>query len=383
MGLARAGRGLAVGAGVVVCLLVVGQILGYPILLGFVETGSMEPEIPAGDGFVAIPTPVSDDPDPGDVVVFDARDIQGGGLTTHRIVDETEAGYVTRGDANPFTDQDGGEPPVTDEQIHATAWQVDGQVVTIPHLGTVSTTIGRWVDGVNGAITGALGVRTGVGSSGAAAVLFVLSVLWYGVETVRDRRHTTTQSRFASDVSVPIDPRYLCAGFAFLVVVAGAGAMILPGGTQHYDLVSAEFDSDDPTVVRQGTTAETTYRVENDGFVPVVAYVDGGDHVQVESDRVTVGPRSGTDVLLAISAPDETGYYPTAVTEHRYLRFLPKPALDALNGVHPAVAQLAILAVIGGGTYGIARVLWRRVDDDPRARRQARTAQSRRRLDRR
>nr|WP_241430167.1 S26 family signal peptidase [Halovivax asiaticus] len=371
------------GAGVVVCLLIVGQVLGYPILLGFVETGSMEPEIPAGDGFVAIPTAVSDDPEPGDVVVFDARDIQGGGLTTHRIVDETGAGYVTRGDANPFTDQDGGEPPVTDEQIHATAWQVDGQVVTIPHLGTVSATISRWVDGVNGAATGALGVRNGVGSSGGAAVLFVLSVLWYGVETLRDRRRTTTQSRFASDESSPIDPRYLCAGFALLVVVAGAGAMIVPGGTQHYDLVSAEFDSDDPTVVRQGTTAETTYRVENDGLVPVVAYVDGGDHVQAGSERVTVGPRSATDVALAISAPDQTGYYPTAVTEQRYLRLLPSPVLDALHGVHPVVAQLAILATLGGGTYGLARVLWRRVDASPRAGGQARTERSRRRPNRR
>ncbi len=94
--------------------LVVGQLLGQPILLGFVETGSMEPTIDTGDGFVAIPSELTDDPEPGDVIVFEATNIQGGGLTTHRVVEETSQGYVTRGDANPFTDQDSGEPHVRD-----------------------------------------------------------------------------------------------------------------------------------------------------------------------------------------------------------------------------------------------------------------------------
>src|SRR6056297_2022671 len=190
-------RGLTLAGFVLVLALVVGALVGQPVLLSFVESGSMSPTIEEGDGMVAIPEQVAGDVEQGDVIVFQSQEIRGGELTTHRIVDETERGYITRGDANPFTDQDGGEPPVTDEQVHATAWQVDGQVVTIPHLGTVSTTIGRWVDGVSGAVTGALGVRTGVGSTSAAAALFVLSVLWYGVETVRDRRRTTRQSRFA------------------------------------------------------------------------------------------------------------------------------------------------------------------------------------------
>ncbi len=89
-------RGIAWGVQgtvlVVLGALIVGQLLGQPVLLGFVETGSMEPTIETGDGFVAVPSDLTGDPEPGDVVVFDAEELEGGGLTTHRIVEETEQG---------------------------------------------------------------------------------------------------------------------------------------------------------------------------------------------------------------------------------------------------------------------------------------------------
>jgi len=46
---------LQVAAVVVVLSLVAGQLLGQPILLSFVETGSMQPTLDPGDGFVAVP----------------------------------------------------------------------------------------------------------------------------------------------------------------------------------------------------------------------------------------------------------------------------------------------------------------------------------------
>ncbi|MFC6975369.1 signal peptidase I [Halomicroarcula sp. GCM10025709] len=107
--------------------MVVGQLLGQPVLLGYVTTGSMQPTLDPGDGFVAIPAALAGPVDEGDVVTFRAEEIQGGGLTTHRVVDRTDRGYVTRGDNNPFTDQDGGEPPVTDAQIVAVVWQPGGR----------------------------------------------------------------------------------------------------------------------------------------------------------------------------------------------------------------------------------------------------------------
>jgi len=76
---------------VVVLALIAGSLLGQPVLFSFVTTESMSPTIQAGDGFVVIPSVLVDDVGEGDVVVFDAQEIEGGGLTTHRIVGETEA----------------------------------------------------------------------------------------------------------------------------------------------------------------------------------------------------------------------------------------------------------------------------------------------------
>jgi len=68
------------------------QLLGQPILLGYVATGSMEPTMDAGDGFVSVPSAVTGDVEEGDVVVYQARELHDGGLTTHRVVGETEEG---------------------------------------------------------------------------------------------------------------------------------------------------------------------------------------------------------------------------------------------------------------------------------------------------
>ena len=124
-------RAVAVLVVVFVLLSSFGQIAP----LSYVNSGSMSPALSTGDGFVAVPAPVADDPEPGDVVVYRSETIEAGELVTHRVVGETDDGYVTRGDANPVTDQQAGEPPVTRDRIVAQALSVDGDVVALPGLG--------------------------------------------------------------------------------------------------------------------------------------------------------------------------------------------------------------------------------------------------------
>ncbi|EMA33864.1 S24/S26 family peptidase [Halobiforma nitratireducens] len=61
---------------------------------------------------------VQGEPEVGDVVMFEATDA---GLShdrgTHRVVDETDAGLITQGDANARTDQEMGAEPITDETL--------------------------------------------------------------------------------------------------------------------------------------------------------------------------------------------------------------------------------------------------------------------------
>lgn len=179
---------LLVGLVVLVAVsLAAGSVLGQPILLSYVETGSMEPTPEPGDGFVAIPAQLTGPPEEGDVVVFRAEEIQDGGLTTHRIVGETDRGYISRGDANPFTDQDNDEPPVKDAQIVAVAWAPGGEVFVVPHLGTTVQAVQGSLQWVQRNLAGALGTRALLGPQGLAYLLFGITTLYYLVGEYRSR----------------------------------------------------------------------------------------------------------------------------------------------------------------------------------------------------
>lgn len=357
--IAVGGQGLLL---VVIAALVAGQLLGQPILLGFVETESMEPTIEAGDGFVAVPSELSGTVEPGDVIVFEAQELEGGGLTTHRVVEETDRGYVTQGDGNPSTDQTDREPHVQDGQIVATALQVDGVVVTIPRLGTAAMAAERALEAGQHRLAATLGTGQLLGSSGLALLLLGASLLAYALETIRERRARSGVRPAASgpggDGHDGPGPRVICAGFAVLVVIAAAAGMMVPAGTESFDVVSSAFESDRPLVIATGATETVPYTVGNGGFVPVVSYVvPASDGVAVTEEPVTVGPRSETDLEIELTAPDDTGAYTLYATEYRYLHVLPEPVIGALFAVHPWLPYVAILGVVGGGTYALGRLL--------------------------
>ncbi len=338
---------LAVAA--VVLSLLLGQVLGTPILLGYVETGSMEPQLQPGDGFVAIPAAVAGDVDEGDVIVFRAEELQGGGLTTHRVVGETERGYITQGDANPFTDQDGDEPPVKEGQIVATALQIGGSIVVIPNLGTLVTGL----QGAFGSVQQRLAILTGsralLGTQGLAYALLALSGLLYVYDLTIGGGEDRDRSR-DRDREQGVSPALIVVVLAAVLVTAATAAMVVPGGTQQFGVVSAEFDSENPTVIPQGESSTLPYTVPNAGLVPVVTYLEpGSEGVAVSPNRVRVAGRDEATVEMTLSAPPETGYYRRFVTEYRYLALLPGPMIDSLYRLHPWLPILVIDAALAGG----------------------------------
>lgn len=335
---------------VLLCAMLVGQFVGTPVVLSYVETDSMEPTLEPGDGFVAIPAGLSGPPEEGTVVTFEAERLHGGALTTHRVVGETEGGYVTQGDANPFTDQDGQEPPIAEGQIKATALQLGGDVVVIPHLGTVAMGIQSGLDTIQRTVAAALGTRALLGAQGLGYLLgglaigvYLLDMLFAGSGKDRSR------SRSRDD---GIDPRLIAVGFALLVMGAATAAMVAPGGTQQIEMISAEFDSERPTVVPQGETSTVDYEVYNAGVLPVMAYVEpGSDRVEPEPSELYLDSRSSAELSLSLHAPDETGYYPQYVTERRYLVVLPRGVIATLYDLHPWMPLIAINGVLGGSFY--------------------------------
>lgn len=345
----RATRILQLCVAIVVIALVLGQLLGQPILFGFVTSGSMEPELSAGDGFLAVPETLTGSPEEGDVIVYESETTVGQDrLTTHRIVADTEEGYVTQGDANPFTDQDSGEPPVQEDQIVARALTIDGSVVGIPYLGTGVETVSGALAQAQAVLAGVTGSEHVLGPTGLALLLFALSVVLLGVETLRTR---TGRTRGRSDTDWQPSARLLATALALLVALAALGAMVVPAGTHTYDVIGADFESENPLVIEAGSTETVDYPLANTGGVPVVSYLEPRhDSVQVEPDRLTVGPLEETEAAVTLS-PAETGHHPMAVSEHRYLLVLPPSVIEALHDIHPGLPTVVITALIGSITY--------------------------------
>jgi signal peptidase len=335
---------------VVLLSLLAGAALGQPVLLSFVETGSMAPTMEPGDGFIAVPAPVAGEVEEGDVVTFDAQQLNGGGLTTHRVVGETERGYVTRGDANPFTDQDGSEPPVTDGQVVAVALQVDGEVVVVPELGTAVEAIGGTMDTVQRTLATTFGSRTFLGSQGLALLVAGAGalVLLGGALTDDGGRRSREGGRDRSrDRAGVYDGLTLAVALALVVGLSAAGTMVALSGTQEYGLVSAEFESDSPTTVPVGERSNLTYPTLNGGQLPVVAFYEpASENVGVAPERIRLDRGEQRNVTVTLQAPPETGYYPQYVTEYRYFAVLPVGVIAWLYGVHPWVPLVATSGVL-------------------------------------
>ena len=360
---------LGVFAAVFVVSLLVGQLLGQPVLLAFVETGSMAPTMEPGDGFIAVPTAVAGPVEPGDVVTFRAETLNGGGLTTHRVVGETAGGYVTKGDANPVTDQDGDEPPVSREQIVAKALQVGGTVVVIPNLGLLVVGVGDLLSTVQRTLATMFGTRALLGTQGLAYLLFAVGVLSYVVSALLASDQQQRRTRRETGV---LDARLVIVGLTLVLVALLTASMVVPAGAQTFGFVSSQSDAPGPGVIPTGDSENLTYVVPSNGFIPTVVYLEPqGSGIDVDPRELYVGSGGQANATVTITAPPETGSYERTMVEHRYLALLPRAVIDGLYTTHPWLPIVAINAVVGLGFAGLASAVvgWGAIRVDSRNRR--------------
>lgn len=323
--------------------LLVGQLAGQPVLLGYVETGSMEPTLEPGDGFVSLPPEVVGSPSSGDVIVYRAEQVNGGSLTTHRVVRETNRGYVTQGDANPFTDQSAGEPPVRDPQIVAVGVRVAGNLVTVPELGTTAVAIRN----AGGGLQQQIPTRAWVGAGVAGLVVLLASGGGGGRlerPSLRDRPSGHDNGR-----SLSVGPRGIILLCGAVVLTAATASVLAPFGPTEYQVVSAESDLPGPGVIAAGETETTTYRVPGGTVLPVQYYVEpASDGVEVlnGTDSGRIQPADSANATVRLSAPPETGAYRRYVQEYRYPLVMPTSVIETLYEFGPLAPVLALNAVL-------------------------------------
>lgn len=333
----------------VVIILLIGQFLGQPILLGFVETGSMAPTLEPNDGFVAVPPSLAGEIEVGDVVTFDAQELQGGGLTTHRIVEITDEGYITQGDANPFTDQDGPEPVVTDAQIVAVAYQTDGGVVRLPQIGVLFIGIQDGLASLSEQFAGIpiLGSMADFGIGNVFVAMGIILLAYAYMSDVGSGRESRTRSRGRAR-------GYLSAWVILIVILAFIlvpinASIFMQSGAIGMDVISSSSASENPNVIQRGTTEIRTFAMPNDGFIPLVSILEpGSSGVAIDQSVFALSPGEEEQANVSVTAPEDTGYYVRYLEQWTYPMILPVGVLTTLHNIHPMVAVVAINVTVTG-----------------------------------
>lgn len=360
-------RGLTIAGFVLVLTLIVGALVGQPVLLSFVVSGSMSPTIQEGDGFVAIPEQVAGDIEQGDVIVFQSQEIRGGELTTHRVVGETESGYITRGDANPFTDQDGAEPPVTESQIVAVAWQPGGQVVTIPNLGTAILAGRVVVTNILTAVTTVLGVEQAAESWQAGSVMLVSGVILFAISIGSGIVNGSSRERERSRGQDTFDPRYAALFLTAIIIVPANIAMVAPSST--HQIPAGEIATGNN--IAPGEPVEATLVANNeDALVTMLVVFNASGRTTIENRWLDVPGGETDSTALYAPAPPRGEQKVVTVSEYRYIVLLPPTVIIAMHDIHPLVAlgviNAALTVAVLAFVIGLLGTSKRRVRDTDR-----------------
>ncbi len=345
-------RGLGVLFVIFVLAMLLGQALGQPVLLSFVTTGSMSPTIEPNDGFFIVPSQFPGEIGEGDVIVFDAQELEGGGLTTHRVVGETDEGFITQGDANPFTDQDGDEPPVTEDRIVGTAFEINNNVVTIPGLGTAVFVFRDAALGLQQTVLSAVGVEEsdGVQSSGIVLVLAGMALLL--VTALDSLRGTKSKGRSRNRRETRLfDPRFVLLFLLIVVLLPANAAMLGTSGTHEVTLegppTATGEVSDEP--------AQSELTATNNGLVAMLVVLETPtEDAGITNTHLSVPGADSRTSMVTAPAPPPGEERTVTVTEQRYIIILPESVLTDLHAINPWLPIAAINAVLGFGILAFA-----------------------------
>lgn len=293
-----------------------------PVHPTLAESDSMAPTIDEGDFYLVVP---ADAITQGDIILFYSP--REGQHTTHRVVGETDEGFVTKGDNNPSTDQAAGYPAVQEEEVVGEVVSLGGEPFVISGLG------------------GPL--------KQANEHQYLILALAFGILIVSELRVLYTRSKRSTERDIVCMDDIIQPLFIGLMVL---GLVLVIWGASTHTLVWV--------ATSQVTEAHTVPVGESvSRSVDVKTYTPPFTTVIVEADGMTVQDRSvaGAKITLdgQLPAMSSTGSFQTQVRVHPYPAMLPESTIRRLHAGHPILATLGTVLPI----YVIIGVLYLLVAD--------------------
>ncbi|HWI63372.1 MAG TPA: signal peptidase I [Symbiobacteriaceae bacterium] len=306
-------------------VILVGGLVGRPILLAAVPTGSMVPVLKPGDLIVVLPS-LGMNLGVGDIVVF--RTEKDTGWIVHRIVGGDGAnGFVTRGDANPTSDP----YPVLPRHVVGTVPVIGGRAMVIPRGGLLS--LGR----------GPLSNPVVATSALLLGLYLVFADVKEGWRSIRLRLRPLPRPNPTPKVALAVYCAMAATVFLITMVSLASLGTNSAGTYKVVETLSTRVQL--PGLVVAGSTRVDTVSIQNPAPVPLMVALDSNRaDVTWEPAWLLIGPRQTRDVALSLRAVSP-GEVKVRLREAVYLPFLPIPVLQALARVSWYLPLVAVSLV--------------------------------------
>lgn len=282
-----------------------------PVQLSYATSDSMEPAISEGDLYFVLKG--SSDIAPGDVITFYSTSRSE--YVTHRVVDTTDRGYITQGDANPSTDQAAGHQPIKAPSIVGSVLTIGGSPVTIPFIGPAILAI----------------------QSNRYLLMAIVGALLIG-DVLRDRWLKSIPRHDVVRIGEVVRP-------LLIMSIVVCFVLVLLGASSHSVVYVATGQANAaPNTVETGQPAERSLQVDI-WKLPITTTV-----VDVDGLAVLDRQRHGSTVDLQVRVPpqEEIGPYRAVVTVRPYPATLPYGVLKTLTEIHWFAAVIGSMFPIFG-----------------------------------
>jgi signal peptidase len=287
-----------------------------PTLTASIKTWSMLPDLTRGDMVFLLPVGKSTKLSQGQIIAFSSPEHGISDWTMHRIVGgDAESGFITKGDANKWTDQEGsGYPPIKQEWIGGVVPTLGSSPLKVPLVGYLPL----WLEeNVQSPIF-------------ITIFLLVLVAVLLLDEIFRSKKRRKKEALKKQHL-------YFIGGMAFAVLM---GAIMLMGSlfvTIPYGVSSspAVLMGSDVGVLATGTNSELTLaKVQKHGGVPSFYLAASYDpQVQLEQDFFFLRRGEETELKATLYAREE-GSYQANITLLMVLPFLPPGIIELLAGTN-------------------------------------------------
>jgi signal peptidase I len=319
----------------------IGQAWGWTMVSG----ESMKPALEHGDFTFIVPyfAGKSGLPQVGNIIAFEDSL---GHKVVHRIVDTTGQGYITKGDANPDADQEGGQPPVTLARIHGTVLSLGGRVIRIPVLGSLALRV----------VSGGVRLAVIIGVLTAVGVLLFL----YFREGRRRRPRLRLKLRPEGGFKGLYSRHKTVFKYSGITVIGALilmSAMVRMSSTMDFCYGVSQARQSQP----MGTSGGVSFGVipvgseqsrdlpltSNFPITMVTIFVAGDDALTFPQNPAVIPPRQGMEVeALVTGREDNIGTHTTPVTMLVLPPVLPGRALYWLAQYHQLLAMFATSVVL-------------------------------------